>query len=249
MAIFKSKLSENYVTLPNVTIQDIELSWEARGLLAFMLSLPADWAIYKEWLAEQSVMCGKDKLNRILDELIVSGYLVKQQKRSGAGKFAENDWLVYSEKQQSDELNTVDGSTVTGKPVNGKPAATKETSLQSKQSTKETVNTKEIAQPEKKPFCLPEKINLNAWALWTEYRKQQGFKPYKQVALGEGAAATKLIELAGGDPAKQLAIVKQSISNQWKGLFALKTEQQQKSAIRQTGFTASENPSCTVGKI
>ena len=249
MAIFKSKLSENYVTLPNVTIQDIELSWEARGLLAFMLSLPTDWAIYKEWLAEQSAMCGKDKLNRILDELIASGYLVKQQKRSGAGKFAENDWLVYSEKQPADELNTVDGSTVTGKPVNGEPAATKETSLQSKQSTKETVNTKETAQSEKKPFFLPEKLNLDAWSLWTEYRKQQGFKPYKQVALGEGAAASKLIELSSGDTAKQLAIVNQSISNQWKGLFALKTEQAQKSAIRQSGFTASENPSCTVGKI
>lgn len=248
MAIFKSKLSENYVTLPNVTIQDVELSWEARGLLAFMLSLPSDWAIYKEWLAEQSSMCGKDKLNRILDELIESGYLVKQQKRSGAGKFAENDWLVYSEKQPSDESNTVDGSAVTGKPVNGEPAATKETSLQSKQSTKETVNTKETAPSEKKPFSLPEKLNLDAWSLWTEYRKQQGFKPYKQVALGEGAAASKLVELADGDPAKQLAIVNQSISNQWKGLFSLKTEQQ-KSAIRQTGFTASENPSCTVGRI
>ena len=248
MAIFKSKLSENYVTLPNVTIQDIELSWEARGLLAFMLSLPSDWAIHKSWLEEQSAMCGKDKLNRIIDELIESGYLVKQQKRSGAGKFAENDWLVYSEKQPADEQNTVDGSAVTGKPVNGKPAATKETSLQSKQSTKETVNTKETAPSEKKPFSLPEKLNLDAWSLWAEYRKQQGFKPYKQVALGEGAAASKLVELAGGDPAKQLAIVNQSISNQWKGLFALKTEQQ-KSAIRQTGFTASENPSCTVGRI
>lgn len=249
MAIFKSKLSENYVTLPNATIQDVDLSWEARGLLAFMLSLPSDWAIYKEWLAEQSAMCGKDKLNRILDELIASGYLVKQQKRSGAGKFAENDWLVYSEKQLTDEPNTVDGSAVTGKPVNGKPAATKETSLQSKQSTKETVNTKETAPSEKKPFILPEKLNLDAWSLWTEYRKQQGFKPYKQVALGEGAAAGKLIELAGGDPAKQLAIVNQSISNQWKGLFALKAEQQHKSAIRQSGFTASDKPSCKVGKI
>ena len=248
MSIFKSKLSENYVTLPNVTIQDIELSWEARGLLAFMLSLPSDWAIHKSWLEEQSAMCGKDKLNRILDELIASGYLVKQQKRSGAGKFAENDWLVYSEKQLADEPNAADGSTVTGKPVNGEPAATKETSLQSKQSTKETVNTKETAPSEKKTFSLPEKLNLAAWSLWTEYRKQQGFKPYKQVALGEGAAASKLVELAGGDPAKQLAIVNQSISNQWKGLFSLKTEQQ-KSAIRQTGFTASENPSCTVGRI
>ena len=112
----------------------------------------------------------------------------------------------------------------------------------------EIFNTKETAQSEKNPFSLPEKLNLDAWSLWTEYRKQQGFKPYKQVALGEGAAASKLVELAGGDAAKQLAIVNQSISNQWKGLFALKTEQQ-KSAIRQTGFTASDKPYCTVGKI
>jgi hypothetical protein len=161
MAIFKSKLSENYVTLPNVTIQDVELSWEARGLLAFMLSLPSDWAIYKEWLAEQSVMCGKDKLNRILDELIVSGYLVKQQKRSGAGKFAENDWLVYSEKQLADESNTADGSTVTGKPVNGEPAATKETSIQSKQDTKETL--KELSVSAKHDETVK-----NIFAIWCE---------------------------------------------------------------------------------
>ena len=66
MAIFKSKLSENYVTLPNATIQDVDLSWEARGLLAFMLSLPSDWAIHKSWLGEQSAACGRDKLNRII---------------------------------------------------------------------------------------------------------------------------------------------------------------------------------------
>ena len=124
-------------------------------------------------------------------------------------------------------------------------------------TTENTTDIKDSAEPKRKQekqkkestFSLPEKLNLDAWSQWTEYRKQQGFKPYKKVALGEGAAASKLIELAGGDPAKQLAIVNQSISNQWKGLFALKTEQQQKSAIRQTGFTASENPSCTVGKI
>ena len=123
-------------------------------------------------------------------------------------------------------------------------------------TTKTTTDIKDSAEQKRnhgntknKPaFTLPEKLNLEAWSLWTEYRKQQGFKPYKQVALGDGAAASKLIELAGGDPAKQLAIVNQSISNQWKGLFELKAEQQ-KSAIRQTGFTSSENPSCTVGKI
>ena len=162
MAIFKSKLSENYVTLPNVTIQDIELSWEARGLLAFMLSLPSDWAIHKSWLEEQSASCGRDKLNRIIDELIHAGYLVKQQSRSDCGQFTKNDFFVYSEKQEPVNGNTDDGNTAYGKPVNGESAATKETSIQSKQSTKETVNTKETAPSEKNPFSLPEKLNLDA---------------------------------------------------------------------------------------
>lgn len=135
MAIFKSKLSDNYVTLPNVTIQDVSVSWEARGLLAFMLSLPSDWAIHKSWLEEQAEGCGRDKLNRIIDELITAGYLVKQQKRSDAGKFAEIDWFVYSEKQQSDDGNPDDGITANGKPANGITATTKETVLQKKQDT------------------------------------------------------------------------------------------------------------------
>jgi len=132
MPIFKSKVADKFVTLPNETIQDMALSWEARGLLAFMLSLPADWTIHKQWLSEQCAMCGRDKLNRILDELVDNGYLVKQQSRSDFGQFTTNDFFVYSERQE-----TVNGNAVDGKPVNGKPAATKETVLQKKQDTKE----------------------------------------------------------------------------------------------------------------
>ena len=82
--------------------------------------------------------------------------MVKQQKRSDAGKFAEIDWFVYSEKQSSGDEKTDNGITANGKPANGITATTKETSLQSKQSTKEIVNTKETAPSEKKPFILPE---------------------------------------------------------------------------------------------
>jgi len=245
MAIKKAKVTSNYVTIPNSSAQDKSLSFEARGLLTLMLSMPDDWVMHRSWLMDQSVGCGRDKMTRILKELEDNGYLIRHVKQTETGKMNGWDWEVYPSPVNTDERE----NRHTENPSVGKPAPTKETSLQSKQSTKETVNTKETAPSEKKPFSLPEKLNLDAWSLWTEYRKQQGFKPYKQVALGEGAAASKLIELAGGDPAKQLAIVNQSISNQWKGLFALKTEQQQKSAIRQTGFTASEKPSCTVGKI
>lgn len=194
-------------------------------MLAFMLSLPSDWAIYKEWLAEQSAMCGKDKLNRILDELISAGYLVKQQKRSDAGKFAENDWLVYSEKQSADELNTAIGSPDDGKPVNGKSSATKETVLQNKQDTNKTT-IKNIRNTEKEVFALPVGLNLEAWDLWKKYRSENKLKSYKPVALGEGAAASKLISLSGGSQLAQMMIVRQSIENQWQGLFALKQDKQ-----------------------
>ena len=215
-AIKKAKVTSNYVTIPNSSAQDKKLSFEARGLLTLMLSMPDDWVMHRSWLMDQSSGCGRDKMTRILKELEDNGYLVRHVKQTETGKMNGWDWEVYPSPVNTEERENRN----TENPSFGKPAPTKETSLQSKQSTKETVNTKETAQPEKKPFCLPEKLNLNAWSLWTEYRKQQGFKPYKQVALGEGAAASKLVELAGGDPAKQLAIVNQSISNQWKELYS-----------------------------
>ena len=245
MAIKKAKVTSNYVTIPNSSAQDKNLSFEARGLLTLMLSMPDDWVMHRSWLMDQSAGCGRDKMTRILKELEDNGYLIRHVKQTETGKMNGWDWEVYPSPVNTDERE----NRHTENPSVGKPAPTKETSLQSKQSTKETVNTKEKATSDKKPFSLPEKLNLEAWSLWNEYRKQQGFKPYKQVALGEGAAASKLIELAGGDTAKQLAIVNQSISNQWKGLFALKAEQLQKSVIRQSGFTASDKPSCKVGKI
>jgi hypothetical protein len=135
MPIFKSKSADKYVTIPNKTIQSRDLTWEARGLLTFMLSLPSEWVIHKSWLLEQVEECGRDKLNRILKELTNCGYLVRQQSRSDSGAFSSNDWFVFSEPQ---EINAplLDGkSPVDGFPVDGEPATIKETVIQNKQET------------------------------------------------------------------------------------------------------------------
>ena len=96
------------------------------------------------------------------------------------------------------------------------------------------------ARKQKTVFALPAGLNLDAWNLWKRYRSENNLKAYKPVALGEGAAASKLISLAGGDFATQMLIVKQSIENQWQGLFALKQQRTGESKIAQAQRAAEQ---------
>ena len=69
MPIIKGKFQTQYVQVSNKTAQDNNLSFEARGLLVFMLSLPEDWVIHKSWLIEQT-SAGRDKIQRMVNELV-----------------------------------------------------------------------------------------------------------------------------------------------------------------------------------
>ncbi len=115
MAIQKAKVSSNFTLIQNITIRDQSLTFEATGLLIFMLSLPEDWVIHKSWLQDQKLKCGRDKLNRLMKELIDAGYVVKKVKQKEDGKLDGVDWLVYPEKQEIDRVteNPYDGKTTT----------------------------------------------------------------------------------------------------------------------------------------
>ncbi len=117
MAIYKAKGQNSFAIIPNSTAQDSSISFEARGLLTLMLSMPEDWEIRKEWLIKQSPNCGRDKMTRILKELIEAGYVIKKPARKGK-RLNGVDWIVYAEPQpvqlktrptddqSSDESNT-----------------------------------------------------------------------------------------------------------------------------------------------
>ena len=130
-----------------------------------------------------------------------------------------------------DAGNQQTGMRETSKQECGKPANSSAENQQSiteitTETTAEiTTETTKPARKQKTVFALPEGLNLDAWNLWKRYRSENNLKAYKPVALGEGAAASKLISLAGGDFATQMLIVKQSIENQWQGLFELKSPQ------------------------
>lgn len=129
MAIYKAKVDTNYTIIPNATAKDKRLTFEARGMLALLLSLPSDWQVNNSWLISQS-SAGRDKINSILKELIKFGYMTREQPKNQQGKFTSNDYFVYA---QPVDGFAVYGETADGLTVNGETDTTKERSLEIKE--------------------------------------------------------------------------------------------------------------------
>lgn len=62
---------------------------------------------------------------------------------------------------------------------------------------------------------------LEAWQYWKEYKAEEHKFQYKS-PKSEQAALTELSNKADGDMEKAIAIIRQSVSNGWKGFFELK---------------------------
>ena len=103
--IFRLKKSDNFVMIDRYLLEDERLTYEAKGLLASMLSKPNNWTFYFRHFTEKSPS-GKDKVRRIFHELIQFGYLVKRELRNQKGRFNSTEYLVYEsplkENQQGD---------------------------------------------------------------------------------------------------------------------------------------------------
>lgn len=134
MPIYKANTTRNFTTLFNHTIQDTSLTFEASGLLHLLLSMPSDWEIKKSWLQIQKKKCGRDKLTRMIKELIDTGYVIKKTKHDEAGKLTGVNWYVFPTPQTDATVELKNRPTE--KPSDGKTATTKETDKQTIQGDK-----------------------------------------------------------------------------------------------------------------
>ena len=69
-----------YVMINKQGIQDPNISWAAKGLLAYLLSLPDDWKIYVKELTNHT-SGGRDHTYTVIRELLRSGYMEKVEYR------------------------------------------------------------------------------------------------------------------------------------------------------------------------
>lgn len=135
MAVFKAVVHSDYAQIPNETARDTSISFEARGVLTMLLSMPPNWEVHKSWVISQS-KAGKDKVNAIFDELTSAGYIRKEEGQRKFGKFSSDDYFVFPTKTAGADLPQ--RSSRSGSAVNGESATTKETVKQKKEETKET---------------------------------------------------------------------------------------------------------------
>lgn len=78
------KFKTQFAQVPNALLQDGRLSFKARGLWAYLQSLPEDWDFAVERIAEDG-QDGKDSVRAGLRELEAAGYLSRRMVSIGAG--------------------------------------------------------------------------------------------------------------------------------------------------------------------
>jgi len=102
------------------------------GILVYLVGKPDSWTVMPTNLANR-FGCGRDRIYRILNELIAAGYVQRDQPREDVGKFEKANYLVSDEKMPLTE-NTEAATSDSPRPEN--------TTLQKKQSKKETSDSR-----------------------------------------------------------------------------------------------------------
>lgn len=83
-----------YAILPREAINNAELSFEARGMLLYLLEKPVDWVVSNEYLYRQSP-AGERHVNTILRELKAAGYVHREKVYDPATRKFRWDTVVY----------------------------------------------------------------------------------------------------------------------------------------------------------
>ncbi len=93
ISVFKIEKTKGYTIMSNYHLKDRSLTYKAKGLLSFMLSLPDDWDYSLKGLCAISKE-SRDGIRSILKELQEHHYLEIEKTRGDKGYF-EYNYLIY----------------------------------------------------------------------------------------------------------------------------------------------------------
>lgn len=150
--IKRAKRNTPFVQIDKRALQDKELSWKAKGMLAYLLSLPDDWEVYISELKYHSTD-GRDSTRTAINELIDAGYVIRKQLKDKEGRFGKYEYTVF-------ETKTSVGKPEVGKPEVGKPATTNKDSTNKDSTNNSLIGNSDFSELDDLP--LEEKKVLRA---------------------------------------------------------------------------------------
>lgn len=116
MSVIRVNKQKSFTTVANQPFNDNRLSWEASGVMGFLLTKPDGWECRPTYLMSLRA-AGKKKIRRILRELQTYGYLHREKAWDDKGRIY---WIT--EIYEIPSLNpnyTIDPLRTDGKPADG----------------------------------------------------------------------------------------------------------------------------------
>jgi len=92
--IFRKGNKKKWVTLDKAFLESEKLSWKAKGLLAYLLSLPDDWDTHPTEI-EQHATDGITSTRATFRELIKAGYIKYTSERNDKKQIVRGIYLIY----------------------------------------------------------------------------------------------------------------------------------------------------------
>ena len=132
MQVFRVEKNKNYTTMSNYHLRDKKLSYKAKGLLSFMLSLPDTWDYSMNGLVSVSKE-NIGSIRTILHELEENRYLIRSRYQNNKGQF-QYEYSIY-EHPYTENPHTVIPNTEEYAQINTNIINTKNIDKIDKQST------------------------------------------------------------------------------------------------------------------
>lgn len=121
--IHKAKgLESEFVILRNQEAQRPDLTYETLGLYTYLMSLPQDWEIRVANLQREGA--GRDKVQRMIKELVAKGYVTLIHDRNEKGQTVGSHYEAYAYPELNPHRQPekpLTGKAVTGLPLTGEP--------------------------------------------------------------------------------------------------------------------------------
>lgn len=193
-SIFRQKLTRNFTTIPNDILKNPELSWKAKGIHAYLLSLPETWIVRLNHLKSISTD-GYDSTVAGVNELLDKKYLWR---RPCCGENPGGwEYYVYQYPQLEDPFRSGDSPT-REIPDSGKPATNKDRLSKVNKEYKENLLTSYEEELESSAMASHSSVESTQPNLFPTY-------PNEANASGSATAELKSADGKGTTPPMPLA--------------------------------------------
>lgn len=97
--------TKNFTVVSNEIFQRSDVSARAKGIYAYIMTLPDDWDLYKSELYKHFSE-GRDAIDKAFKELETLGYIMMEKTKDNKGRFVGWDYRIIESTQNPDPLET-----------------------------------------------------------------------------------------------------------------------------------------------